>query len=305
MSLPIVFRSAGILPTSAALIYICICSGLCGTMMSQTIASIPGSFYDSESAYFVYFIDFTFCATGNRNFALNVDFSSAFRLLLGGHWYAIAETIFVSSCMVQACSAIVQVAQCLDSMIGSFLWQTTFAIQLYPSLDIVFWSGSECKNASPDMNALEECTPFFHNGPIVLTLGYLLVVLFFLPMSMHHLKETIWFQVAAVWAMFVLVLIFDWQFIMTSMSSSNSLNWIGSDFSRLGGVALFNYAYSVTVPAWLSEKKSDVSVNKTIWGSAILSTVIYITFGIMSTMAFVNPGENILVLLGSSEVLVY
>lgn len=33
----------------------------------------------------------------------------------------------------------------------------------------------------------------------------------------------------------------------------------------MAGVILFNFAYTVTVPAWLNEKKAEVSVNKTIW----------------------------------------
>lgn len=34
---------------------------------------------------------------------MGVDFSQAFRILLGDAWYAVAETLFVVSCMVQVC----------------------------------------------------------------------------------------------------------------------------------------------------------------------------------------------------------
>jgi hypothetical protein len=204
--------------------------------------------------------------------------------------------------MVQACSAIVQVAQCLDSMFGSFFLEKTFALQLWPAVEFVSWSGAECRDATAAMNTLNECTPFYHNGPVIISLGYIIVVAFFLPMSMHHLKETIWFQVAAFWAMFGLVLIFDWQFVMTAMKERAALVWWGNDFTRIGGVVLFNYAYSVTVPAWLAEKQTQVSVNQTIWGGALLSTVIYISFGILSSTAFADPGENMLVMLGSQQV---
>jgi hypothetical protein len=241
---------------------------------------------------------------GNRNFELNVDFSSSFRLLLGGKWYAAEETIFVLSCMVQACTAIVQVAQCIDSMLGSFFLQQTFALQLWPSLELLTWSGASCRHlSSAAADTLPECTPFYDGGPVIISLGYILVVLFFLPMSMRHLNETIWFQVAAFWAMFFLVLVFDWQFIVSAAGNTTPLVWWGNDFTQIGGVVLFNYAYSVTVPAWLAEKKTDVSVNHTIWGAALLSTIIYITFGILSSRAFEDPGENILVMLGSQQVI--
>jgi len=42
------------------------------------------------------------------------------------------------------------------------------------------------------------------------------------------------------------------------------------------GVVLFNYAYIVTVPSWLIEKKNEVSVNHTIWHASTLSSVIYL-----------------------------
>jgi hypothetical protein len=38
---------------------------------------------------------------------------------------------------------------------------------------------------------------------------------------------------------------------------------VGPDLGQLMGIVLFNYAYSITVPAWLTEKKEHVSVNKT------------------------------------------
>jgi len=45
------------------------------------------------------------------------------------------------------------------------------------------------------------------------------------------------------------------------------------------GVILFNYPYAVSVPSWLHDKEESVSVNKTIWSTTALSTVIYLTFG--------------------------
>lgn len=50
---------------------------------------------------------------------------------------------------------------------------------------------------------------------------------------------------------------------------------VGNQLSQLAGVVLFNYAYIVTVPAWLMEKKNEVSVNATIWNASTLSSLIY------------------------------
>ena len=85
-------------------------------------------------------------------------------------------------------------------------------------------------------------------------------------------------------------------------SNPAPLQWVGDDFSRLGGIVLFNYAFSVTIPAWLQEKQTNVSPNKTIWTSSILSTIIYISFGCLAASSFRDPGGNMLTLLSSSEV---
>ena len=78
---------------------------------------------------------------------------------------------------------------------------------------------------------------------------------------------------------------------------------VGSSISQLAGVVLFNYAYIVTVPLWLAEKKDDVSVNKTVWGASTMSSVIYIGFGIMGAMTFENIGGNALIMLTSTKVM--
>ena len=58
----------------------------------------------------------------------------------------------------------------------------------------------------------------------------------------------------------------------------------------------------ITVPAWLTEKREEVSVNKLVWGASSLASVIYIAFGIMGAMTFQSIGSNSLVLLTSDKV---
>jgi hypothetical protein len=77
---------------------------------------------------------------------------------------------------------------------------------------------------------------------------------------------------------------------------------VGEELSQLTGVILFNYAFSITIPSWLNEKETTVSVNKVVWTSTALSSTIYCIFGIMGSMAFAQVGPNVLVLLTSSKV---
>ena len=70
----------------------------------------------------------------------------------------------------------------------------------------------------------------------------------------------------------------------------------------MAGVVLFNYAFSVTVPSWLNEKRSDVSVNQTIWGASAVCSVVFITFGLLAATVFERPGANVLVVLSSLKM---
>lgn len=76
---------------------------------------------------------------------------------------------------------------------------------------------------------------------------------------------------------------------------------IGPDVGQLVGVVLFNYAFAITVPAWLNEKKSHVSVNTTIWGSTSILSIVYIFFGLLGAMAFSDPPSDMLSMLGSKQ----
>ena len=103
----------------------------------------------------------------------------------------------------------------------------------------------------------------------------LLECLFSLLLSPGHLKETIIVQLIAFTFMTLLLLQFSGEFILKGLPHSIPL--FGESYSQLAGVVLFNYAYIVTVPSWLIEKKNDVSVNTTIWSASTLSSVIYLS----------------------------
>lgn len=147
---------------------------------------------------------------GNKNYALGVDFSTAFKLLLGDRWCSVAELLFVMSCMVQATSAIVQTSQTLDSLLASFLFKKTFAIQILPSFEIVSWTAERCRPIGPEgFIDIADCTPFSDSGPLIISLGFMLMTVFYFPIGRGHIKETMFIQLTAFFSMFVLMLIFD------------------------------------------------------------------------------------------------
>ena len=269
MSLPHVFFNAGILPSTLCCLWVFVGSSLCGTVLSEAISSLPG----------------------NSDFDSNIEFSLAFLVLGDELWYILAEMLFLASCMVQCFSGIVEVAHTIDAVLASSILGKTYALQLYPSLEFIHWSDKSCDSSST-------CTPFYYDGPFIVSLGYILTTAILYPFGTGHLKETISFQIFAFFFMIVVVGLFFKEFIVSGLPYS--VPWVGADVGQLVGVILFNYAFSITVPAWLNEKKSHVSVNNTIWGSSAALTLMYILFGLLGAMAYSYPPADMLSILGST-----
>lgn len=281
LGFPNLFHQAGIIPVFVATITVYLSASLCGSFLGDSLASIPG----------------------NDKFQRNIDFSTAFRITVGDNWYVLAETFFLLSCAAQACSGLVETAQSLDGFIASFVMGKTHALQLYPTIGFISWSSDEChkETATSEESSLDDCTPFSDDGALIFTLGFAITTMLFLPLGRGHLKETIIVQLLSFFCLLVLLAQFSSEFIARGLDFSY-LQWVGPDITQVAGVVLFNFAYSITVPSWLNEKAPEVNVNKTIWLSTTGATLIYLVFGMMGSMAFEDPGGNLLVLLASSKV---
>lgn len=165
LGFPQLFQQAGLIPTSCCIIFIYLCATLSGTLFSDAISAIPG----------------------NKTFDRHVDFSSAFNLIIGYEVYVVAETLFLITCAVQAITAIVESAQSVDGFLASFLIGKTYAVQFYPTVELVTWVPDLClqdqSNINDDTPASEalDCTPFSEAGGLVLTLGFVITTAIFLP----------------------------------------------------------------------------------------------------------------------------
>jgi hypothetical protein len=286
MSLPLLFQKAGIIPVVTCIILTCICSSINGTMLAEVLASIPK----------------------NADFSLGLEYSSAFDIVIGASAYYLAETFFLSACMVQALTGLVETAQSLDSFLASYLIGRTYALQLAPVFKIVEWSPDHCKH--PD----GFCDPFHDAGPLIISAGFVIVTLLFFPLGRGHLQETMVIQFISFSCLLFFMSEFSFEFL--SKGLPYSVPWFGSHFQDVIGIILFNYAFVITVPAWLigkssidvlrltetTEKTNETRVSKTIWGSSIFCSVMYIVFGLLAAMAYKRDSEDMLTLLAGDGV---
>lgn len=287
LGIPRLFQQAGIVPVLLGIAFIFMVATLGGTLFADTIASIPG----------------------NRSFSKNLSFSSAFRIIIGEEVYIFAETLFLITCGVQAIASIVATAQSIDGLLASLIMGRTYALTVLPTFELIVWYPDLC-HANPARGQLvsasseaSHCTPFHGDGTMLVTLGFVLTTLLFLPMGRGLLKETIAVQVAAFGVMVVLLTQFTVELVIRGFPVHVPL--FGSHLSELAGVVLFNYAFIVAVPSWLAEKEAHVSVNAVLWSSSLVSSLCYVLFGVMASMSFQEIGVNALVMLTSNKVLSY
>ena len=168
LGFPHLFQQAGLIPTTCTVVFIYLCATLSGTLFSDAISAI----------------------NGNKTFDRHVDFSTAFRLVIGHNFYLVAETLFLITCAVQAIAAIVEAAQSVDGFLASFLIGRTYALEVYPSPGLIQWTPELClrdeaniDDASFPSTEGEDCTPFNGNGSFIISLGFVLTTMLFLPMG--------------------------------------------------------------------------------------------------------------------------
>ena len=278
MSLPQVFASAGYIPASCCIFIVCIASSITGGLFSQAIGEIPG----------------------NSQFNRNITYATAFRLLVDKNLAIIAERIFILACFIQCIAGIIQASQSLDSFLASYLLGHTYALQIYPQIKFLSWSELHCQGGLNEAETLENCVPFFENGPLIITLGYFIIICLFLPLGLKNLKETMIIQLISFF--FLLIVMFQFNFEFLSLAFSQPVPAIGTNFSQLVGVILFNFDYVLTLPSWLIEKKVGVNPNRVIWFTSTFCSILYLTFGYLGASAFGNDTEKMMALLESNEV---
>ena len=275
MGLPHVVSQAGLIPSIVVIAWVCLTASLCGSLLADSISSIPG----------------------NLDFTQQIEFSTAFQILGGEDWYFFAESFFVVSCLVQACAGIVETAQSIDSFVASFLIGKTYAVQLYPSVEILTWSSDSCNLNS----SVDDCTPFAGNGPLIISLGYLFATALFFHLGRGKLKENIGTQVFSFCFLIFVSLGFFYEFVFIR-ELQYGVPLFGTSYNQLIGVVLFNFAFAITVPAWLNEKMSNVPVNEVIWGATVFNATLYILIGTLGAAAFNDPKSDMLIYLASNEV---
>ena len=164
LQLPFAYQQAGVIPTTVALLLVGLISALCCMHMANVVSKVPG----------------------NANFDKVVEFSDPFRIFWNRRAYYSTQVIFYLCTLCINIAAIVDTAQIVDSFLG----HSSMGTYAYSFSDRRGQKWIHTKPCSRDEVKLGECLPFQGDefGDVILTLGYMITAVAFLPICLMDLK---------------------------------------------------------------------------------------------------------------------
>ncbi|XP_062506750.1 uncharacterized protein LOC134183270 [Corticium candelabrum] len=292
--LPLMNQAAGWLTPTITLVLLFFLSTLAGTMLCEAMQRIPG----------------------NRNFNAEprYEFATTVRHYYGKTAYCIFQIAYNISLQALNIAAMIVSAQTVDIFIykmshhGYALDYKTFTI------------ANGCEDFMiKNVTNVEEC---FVQGNIfshdqVISLGFIITMIMCIPLGYINLDANMWFQWFSLIGLLVFTCEFIVQFILNAIPGTkwhqNGQTASGFDqtplFDLRGqpqvlGLSVLAYAYIVTIPSWVNEKKQGVNVNKAIWYPAIAALIMKVSVGITGSWGFhLFNAQNGTAIEGSDDIL--
>eukprot|EP00537_Pseudo-nitzschia_pungens_P003178 CAMPEP_0172356626 /NCGR_PEP_ID=MMETSP1060-20121228/1017_1 /TAXON_ID=37318 /ORGANISM="Pseudo-nitzschia pungens, Strain cf. cingulata" /LENGTH=484 /DNA_ID=CAMNT_0013076857 /DNA_START=215 /DNA_END=1665 /DNA_ORIENTATION=+ len=273
LTLPATYQRSGLIPTTAAIVFTCILSAFCCLHMSNTISKVQH----------------------NHDFSFDIGYSECFRRLWGPKSYNFTQVLFFLCVTCLNVSSIVDTAEVVDTFFGHWVVTGTMAINFQwidnqLSVRLANWDYSNC---SEESLIAGECVPYHGATGILLTSGYVVTLLTFLPMALMDLKENATIQVVGFLVLLVTSCGFIVLFLSEGLKTGNLSLW-GTEWGSLFGVILFNFALVIAIPAWLYEKEPHVNVPVVIHSSSFLTSVLYISIGVLGAITVPHASQNML-----------
>eukprot|EP00658_Telonema_sp_P-2_P068566 TRINITY_DN5749_c0_g3_i1.p1 TRINITY_DN5749_c0_g3~~TRINITY_DN5749_c0_g3_i1.p1 ORF type:complete len:567 (+),score=113.34 TRINITY_DN5749_c0_g3_i1:206-1906(+) len=219
---------------------------------------------------------------GNRNFDKRVEFATVFEHYLGRNWGITSQIFFCLCISASNIASIIAQAQCVDAVFLAAFGEA-YAFQFTSSSVGSAFSFVSSSSGFADGNVA--------SGPMI-TVGYVLSSLLVMPFGYWTLDENVTLQIISFWVMDAGICVFIWYFLAGKTIDGggsvdfNAVPMLGSSYRSIIGTIMFNYACAVAIPSWLNEKQENVPVNKTIWVSHLIATLLYVLLGLSAAWAY-------------------
>lgn len=257
VTMPLLFLHAGWLTPTLCLIAMSILGTLASGFLCEAAAIIPG----------------------NHHFEGRVEFSTLVSFFFGKKGLIVAQIFINISLQCANVASIIECAQVADEAIIKIFGRSC-GLQIAPHFEF------QCVHDANDSDS-----PFYASSFYLFTIGFLIMMVAVIPMGMLNLDDNIYIQIIADIFLAVVTVDFIVTFVMHGLDLSRVPVYKADGQPAILGFIMANYAFVTTVPSWCSEKKKDVSVNKSLWVATTSSTVVFFLLGYMGALSFSFP-EN-------------
>eukprot|EP00043_Microstomoeca_roanoka_P018373 m.196087 g.196087 ORF g.196087 m.196087 type:complete len:595 (+) comp16812_c0_seq2:200-1984(+) len=290
--LPLLNQQAGWLTPTLALTVMFVLSSLAATMLCEAMQRIPGNF----------------------TFSHRYEFATVVKHYYGQRWYIAFQLFYNISLQVSNIAAMIISAQVLDRFIHKIAGGS-YALQYeeWPPSFIAYTGHAEhpwCRDEVTERGC--------HDLQSVISIGFIVCMVVCIPFGYLNLDENMWFQWFSFIGLMLFTLEFYVQFILNWSKDDkmclDDVKYNGTcDYHRhnhygnftpngvhrtpvftdsaagqanVVGMAVFAYAYVVTIPSWVNEKQHRVSINSAVWSPALLGLVLKISAGLFGAWGY-------------------
>mmetsp|Transcript_31874 Transcript_31874/g.44440 ORF Transcript_31874/g.44440 Transcript_31874/m.44440 type:complete len:599 (+) Transcript_31874:37-1833(+) len=215
---------------------------------------------------------------GNEHFEGRVEFMEMARALFPRWGYYIVFILFLFNITTSNVSAILESAQTLDQTILMIFGQVC-ALELSPDFGVVCVTES-----SMDVDSV------FGDNIEYVSGGFVALAIISIPIGFWNLEENMIIQMFSFIALCVLLAEFCIQFFHNGLHPEYlPVSRLNNGAGATLGSILFNFAFVVTVPSWVNEKRKDVRIHETLSSTISTGTLMFALMGCVGAMAYQFP----------------
>jgi hypothetical protein len=268
LGVPMIFQKAGWVLTTIVMLVLSFIANMSPLLLTEAQAMIPG----------------------NRNFNLDIEYIGIVQYYFGrvGYWsFQVILNVYILAVNI---AAIRVSSQAVDSFL-ILAFKKTFGLEFYPH------AGGFAVFGPNDW--------YGNNLVLGISLGYVILAVLLIPLSFMQLKNNIKVQLFSVLVVAFALGVFVWDF--TGHGTMDSRNVpagpVGMEgLSQLIGVFIFSLAYASMVPSWVNQKKKGVSVNKVLWITGGVVTLLNYVIPLLAAYAYPNlSGDDVFQVMTSDS----
>ena len=243
------FQTAGFIPVLFLFLLFAVLSTFSSLFLVEAIQAIPG----------------------NTHFMGHTEFATVINFYFDGVFHLVGQFCLYSAVMSNAIQCIALSTQSFDNVLVE-LFKYTAGLSFNGE-----WKTATVKGSFPSP---------FGDQLMIFTLGFLIVIVFAIPMLYVDLESNLSVQIIS----FIMGLLMMSQWVISAIlyifynpnSKQGSVPVFSSNskaYQQLSGNVMLSLAFTFVVPSWINLKKRNVSTQGTLWTTSFLATILYCIVG--------------------------